>query len=169
MLSTRQRELANKIQENKKFSRLFDQLVPESGKCETVAGEMIRAFNRIGYRFFNDGDLLNIGYGIETVNPAARYLLSFKNDFITEVFELPIRRMSEAAEIEDITSYLEYMLLLEECVVDVIKLYPDFSKAEDMYECDYSVDFLYDTVDEYNDLYDDEDDWYDEDDYDEEW
>ena len=58
----------------KKIDVLFDELVPGSGKADTVAGEIIRAVSRIGYRNYNDGDHVGVGYGKETCNPAARYL-----------------------------------------------------------------------------------------------
>ena len=57
-----------------RISALFDELVPASGKADTVAGEIIRAVNRIAYRNSNDGDHVGVGYGNETCNPAARYL-----------------------------------------------------------------------------------------------
>lgn len=53
---------------------LFEELVPASGKADTVAGEIIRAVSRIAYRNSNDGDHVGVGYGNETCNPAARYL-----------------------------------------------------------------------------------------------
>lgn len=57
-----------------KLSAMFEELVPLSGRADTVAGEIVRAINRIGYRYYNDGDCINEGYGKETCNSAARYL-----------------------------------------------------------------------------------------------
>ena len=57
-----------------KINELFHELVPPVGKADTVAGEIIRATSRIGFRFTNDGDHLGIDYGNETCNPAGRYL-----------------------------------------------------------------------------------------------
>jgi len=34
---------------------LFDQLVPSEGKCDTLAGEMVRAACRLRYDFYNNG------------------------------------------------------------------------------------------------------------------
>ena len=59
----------------KKINALFGDLVPSSGKCDSLAGEMVRAAARIGYRFVNDGDQIGIGYGKETCNAAARFLI----------------------------------------------------------------------------------------------
>lgn len=59
-----------KVRINEKFERL----VPATGKADTVAGEIVRAMCRIGYRWYNDGDMIGQGYGKETCNPAARFL-----------------------------------------------------------------------------------------------
>ena len=37
------------------FERIFEELVPQSGKCDTVAGEMIRAAGRLRHDFYNNG------------------------------------------------------------------------------------------------------------------
>lgn len=41
--------LANKAEE------LFEQLVPDSGNCETLQGELLRASSKIGYDWYNNG------------------------------------------------------------------------------------------------------------------
>ena len=53
----------------------FEEYVTPSGISETVGGEIVRAAMRILYRSYNDGDQIGRGYGKETVNPAARYLV----------------------------------------------------------------------------------------------
>ena len=58
-----------------KINALFEELVPASGKADSLAGELVRATSRIGYRFYNDGDQLGVGYGKETCNPAGRFLI----------------------------------------------------------------------------------------------
>ena len=50
--------------------------VPDSGKADSVAGELVRAINRIIYRWFNDGDRINEG------SPEVRSTIS-------ELFENP--------------------------------------------------------------------------------
>lgn len=37
------------------FERIFSELVPPSGKCDTVAGEMLRAAGRLRHDFYNNG------------------------------------------------------------------------------------------------------------------
>ena len=58
----------------KRISVLFDKLVPGSGNADTVEGEIIRALNRIIYRWGNDGDHFAQGYGAETAGPAMEFL-----------------------------------------------------------------------------------------------
>lgn len=55
-------------------NKLFKELVPMDGNCETVEGEMLRAINKIMYRWMNDGDYFYDGYGIETAGSAHIYL-----------------------------------------------------------------------------------------------
>lgn len=78
-------DLLNKVAEAKdKHEVLFSALVPSSGACDTVAGELIRAITKIMYRDYNDGDLFYEGYGIETAGNAASYLSDhgFEDDII---------------------------------------------------------------------------------------
>lgn len=59
---------------SKELCDLFEKYVPAAGPCETVGGEIVRAMNKVLYRWENDGDKAGEGYGRETVNPAVRYL-----------------------------------------------------------------------------------------------
>ena len=68
-----------------RINKLFEELVPTSGKADSLAGELVRATARIGYRFFNDGDMVNQGYGKETCNPAARFLIAKGNAEISSL------------------------------------------------------------------------------------
>ena len=68
-----------------RINKLFKELVPETGKADSLAGELVRAMSRIGYRFYNDGDQLGIGYGKETCNPAGRFLGAKGNDKIAKL------------------------------------------------------------------------------------
>ena len=72
---------------DKRINKLFEELVPASGKAENLAGELVRAMARIGYRSFNDSDHIGVGYGKETCNPAARFLRSKGNKEIRELVD----------------------------------------------------------------------------------
>lgn len=56
------------------YETLFGKLVKFQGKSETIEGEILRAYSKIAYRYYNDGDLCNKGYGIETCGSAAIFL-----------------------------------------------------------------------------------------------
>jgi hypothetical protein len=57
-----------------RFQAAFKKLVPGDGPCETKEGEILRAIGRIQYRWYNDGDWWDEGYGCETVGPAVAFL-----------------------------------------------------------------------------------------------
>lgn len=59
---------------NNKIDALFDILVPPSGKCDTQAGELIRAVACVIHRWFNDGDYFFTGYGLETCGGSAAFI-----------------------------------------------------------------------------------------------
>ena len=72
---------------DERINNLFEDLVPGSGKADNLAGELVRAMARIGYRNFNDGDHNGVDYGKETCNPAARFLRSKGNKEIRELVD----------------------------------------------------------------------------------
>ena len=41
---------------------MYDRYVPACGKCDTLGGEILRAINRIIYKFYNDGDTVSRYY-----------------------------------------------------------------------------------------------------------
>ena len=50
--------------ENKEFfDDKYERFVPWSGHANTLGGEIVRAINRICYRFYNDGDTVARYYG----------------------------------------------------------------------------------------------------------
>ena len=74
-------------EQKNEWAAMEERLMPPSGKAETVAGEIIRAADRIWYRWYNDGDKINVGYGKETCNGTARYLEKIRGeDFPAEVW-----------------------------------------------------------------------------------
>ena len=57
-----------------KFEKLTEQYMPKQGEADNQLGEMLRSINRVVYRYYNDGDMWNKGYGKETVNQAIKHL-----------------------------------------------------------------------------------------------
>lgn len=136
-----------------RINKLFEELVPISGKADSLAGELVRATARIGYRFFNDGDMVNQGYGKETCNPAARFLIAKGNQEISDLTVALWEIFSEDA-------YEKVLDTLEGAVADYIEQNPDLRKqpTEDMWsfrdaeeDQDDSWDEEEDCEEDYND------------------
>ena len=49
--------------DNAKFDELCDKYLPACDKANTLGGEILRAINRIVYRYYNDGDTIDFFYG----------------------------------------------------------------------------------------------------------
>lgn len=142
-------ETENRIHE------LFEGLVPSYGKADTVAGEIIRAISRIGYRNYNDGDHVGVGYGKETCNPAARYLCSFNDEGINNA-------ISDLWGVVDDKFYDSRLAVLEMKVLEYLEAHPELKTTEntvDMWDCrteDDTDEPDWDDLDEFEDF----DDWY---------
>lgn len=89
-----------------KLSQLFKELVPLSGKADSLAGELVRAVSRIGYRFYNDGDRIGEGYGRETCNPAARFLIKKGDGYMRKIVEDMWYRIGMDDEYEEALDHL---------------------------------------------------------------
>lgn len=92
---------------NLPFEDWFDILVPRSGKAPTVAGEIVRAVNRLAYRYFNDGDKFYEGYGRETCGSSAAYLYEIEPfyelltdmvDMYGDAYEEAINKLCDIAQ-----------------------------------------------------------------------
>lgn len=131
---------------NDKLHELFEKLVPGSGKADTVAGEIVRAVSRIQYRAWNDGDHIGVGYGKETCNPAARYLLEIGEKDMREAVckmwgEFSDDRYDEALnELIDATLYyLEKHPELEQ-TANSVDMWDYFNEDEDRDDWDDEED-----------------------------
>lgn len=138
-----------------RINKLFEELVPASGKADTVAGEIIRAVSRIGYRNYNDGDHIGVGYGKETCNPAARYLAEKAGSRVE-------RAISDMWGVFDDNRYDAMVATLEAEVLTYLEQHPELKTTannEDMWDYqdkDEDVDDYEEDDDE--DYYDDEED-----------
>ena len=145
----------------KRNEALYDILVPGSGKTGTVEGEMLRAINKIVYRWWNDGDKFYEGYGAETAGPSHSYLINSNNplrDTLASILDKAIGSSGDAA-------YERILELALTKVLDYIESKEgNYTESEvDMY--DYDSEFEDETQD---DSWDEEDDYYSVDDYDDE-
>ena len=127
-----------------RINKLFKELVPETGKADSLAGELVRAMSRIGYRFYNDGDQLGIGYGKETCNPAGRFLGVYSEEAYEKVLDI-----------------------LCGAVADYVEQNPDLRNqpTEDMWDFKDEEEDQDDSWDEEEDDWDEEEDYEDDEDY----
>jgi len=127
---------------------LYDELVAGSGKSDTMEGEMLRAINRIVYRYYNDGDEYHTGYGTETAGPAHSFLVN-TNTGVRSAMNMIFKNGTNYEE--TIVDALEHILSHIEAKQG--KYTPN--TAGDMF--DYEAEFEDDTYEE--DDYDDYDDY----------
>ena len=141
----------------KRNEPLYDKLVPGSGNSDFIEGEILRAINRIIYRYYNDGDFFYKGYGAETAGPA--------HSFLTNSREIPFELQTTLSSIfnkaidapED--GYERLLKFALEKILDYIESkdgnYTESSEDMFSYESEYEDDSD-DDEDDYDDYYDDE-------------
>ena len=140
-------------------SKLFDKLVPNSGASETIQGELIRAINKLVYRWYNDGDYFYKGYGAETAGPA--------HAFLTSSSEIPSSLRSTLNQIfskaigasED--GYERLIKFALEKIVDYVESVPEdeYTPLEmEMYDYDSEFQDEEEEEDDYDDYEEEEDD-----------
>ena len=146
----------------KRSDELFKQLVPASGAAETVEGELIRAINRLLYRFYNDGDYFYKGYGAETAGPAHSFLVnSDQIPFdLQSTLKMTFNKAIDAPE-EGYERLIKFALekILDHVEATPIDEYTPLKKEMFDFESEFEDD-EYDEEDDY-DFY--EDDEYEED------
>ena len=132
---------------------LYSELVPGAGKADTVQGEMLRAINRIVYRYYNDGDEYMRGYGTETAGPAHSFLVNANHPLKSLVSTLFSKGTDYEQTIKDVLD-----AILDHVESRQGKYTPN--NVGNMF--DYEPEF--EDEESYEDDWDD-DDYYDEDDY----
>lgn len=132
--------------DNEFFNDLRSKLVPATGKADSVAGEIIRAMDRLIYRFWNDGDMVGDGYGNETCNGSYRYMYH-KLPTCPDLY----------GESDNEDGYAEALAALAEEVMNYLKLNPGLQETpnHDDSRSDYDEPEDYQW---YNDDEEDEDD-----------
>ncbi|MBR1602012.1 MAG: hypothetical protein IJ667_01060, partial [Synergistaceae bacterium] len=106
-----------------RFNELFDELVPSKDKADSLAGELIRAVSRIGHRYYNDGDMLGVGWGRETVNPAGRFLLKYGSPTVR-------RCVKKLWSLLSVGNYERYLRFTVQAIVDYVEACPKLRTLE---------------------------------------
>ena len=126
---------------------LYDKLVPGSGAAETVEGEMLRAINKIIYRYYNDGDEYYTGYGIETAGSAHSFLVNANHP----------QRAAMKKIFGDGTNYEQTIKDALDVILDYIESRQgEYTKNTFGDMLDYEPEFEEDDYDDYDDYDDDE-------------
>ncbi len=112
---------------------------------------MLRAINRIAYRYYNDGDEYMTGYGTETAGPAHSFLVNANHPLKSAMIKIFKDGTNYEQTIKDaLDTILDYIESRQgkytpNNVGDIFDYEPEFEDEED-----------------YDDDYDDEDDYYQE-------
>ena len=121
------------------LEKLFNALVPSSGKSDTVAGELVRATMRILYRDWNDGDKFFMGYGLETCGGSAQYL--YDMDVSSVINDI----LSDTDYYMDDDNYTSMLNKLSKDVVSYILNNPDsLAELNEVDSRDYHYDYIED-------------------------
>lgn len=94
------------------FLALNSVLVPQSGKANSLAGELVRAANYLNYRFYNDGEIFYFN-AIDDLGPAAQFLMNN-----CEPAKNILEEMIRLSDTED--NYLEGLIDLTTALTDYI-------------------------------------------------
>lgn len=100
-------------------------MVPDSGPANSVAGELVRALARIGYRFYNLGEVFYEGEGLTTVAPCLQFVFNFLESnadtgTLENIKERVANQMSAVDAIEEEDNYGDLLLELVETVTDIL-------------------------------------------------
>ena len=148
----------------KRSNEYFEKLVPGMGSADTIEGEMLRAINRIAYRFYNDGDYYYKGYGAETAGPAHSFLVNSKEiPFkLQSVLKSIFNKIMSSPAVDEEKTYEDAIKLMFGEILDYIDSkegnYTESKENMFNYESEYEDE------EDYDDEFDD-DDYYDDDDY----
>ena len=122
---------------------LYNKLVPGQGDAETVEGEILRAMNRIAYRYYNDGDKYFQGYGTETAGPAHSFLVNANHPLKSAMIKIFGDGTNYEQTIKDaldiILDYIESRQgkYTKNTLGGIFNYEPEFEDDEEDYEYDY--------------------------------
>jgi len=91
------------------YNSLWKKLVPDQDHCKTVEGEMLRAASKMYYRYYNDGDKVQL-YPEEGERNSA----TSAHAFLTTVCPLNIKTFSKSKDYE---KSLEKLLVKVVCFI----------------------------------------------------
>lgn len=128
------------------YHEMYSKYVPPMGKADTVLGEIIRAVSRVCYRYYNDGDHFDEGYGVETAGSPAVYLMKHQ----------PVKELGDAvAKGEGQYFDPDYEYAIRNIEQALINLLHDDAKVNELASQSNSTDSVMDFEDEAKNYYPD--------------
>lgn len=123
---------------NLSFEQIFRDYVPSSGNSPVLGGELVRAWNRVLYRYFNDGDMLSDEEPYGGILPGAHFVQRNVSD--RHIVDM-IQRMYSAEDKE----YADLLHKVKDALTDYINKNPQLLKVQN--KKDYLDESLTDSVD----------------------
>lgn len=93
---------------------LYDALVPDSGHCDTIQGELIRASNKIAYDWYNNG------WGCNNWSGAVQYIQRYFTVLPIQPLPIDYQRLSRALNIVAEYSHGEPVRMDDEKINDLV-------------------------------------------------
>ncbi len=146
----------------KRNEPLYDELVPGQGASDYVEGEMMRAINRIIYRFYDDGDKFWEDYGTETAGPAHSYLIN--SDRIPQEIRSKLESIfDEIVHVYEDEAYTAAVKKALGVVLDYVESkegnYTEHGEDLFDYDAEYDAEYEYEEEEDEYDYDDDEDEY----------
>ena len=135
-------------EDNKFHDAMYDMYVPACGKAKTLGGEILRAINRIIYKFYNDGDTV-----------ARYYSSSYNHSYGAEQFLA--MKVPGSSPMREITDDFEFEEAAHKNLVLIVNY---LRKNPALFEAENNEDFLDLSPEE---IWDDEEEWDDDDEWNE--
>lgn len=116
------------------LNTLYERYVPPSGKCDNLAGEIVRAFTKITYRFFNDGDMVCRDYGVETCGAPYNFLC--KKCENENIISENLAKLKNDSFNNNEIEYEDTLNIIAENIIHLIGTHPEWinTETEDMWE-----------------------------------
>ena len=131
---------------NLEYENLWRRLVPVEGKASTVAGEVLRAVSRLYYRWYNDGDRIQVRLG-EWVAVSAIKAFKYLYQFHEPGSGFSTKKLMEDIVFADTEE--EYELALERAVDAIIEWaikQPDTPNSDDFLDPKFEGAFEFDII-----------------------
>jgi len=124
---------------------LCEALVPAAGPTGTIEGEIVRAINRILYRYYNDGDYWFEGYGCETAGDAATFLTKHSPVNVRKQISRSDQRHGEKYEKPLLEALEMIVTYVEEKNGEYTESDLDYQDCHSKYKARYDDDDYYDS------------------------